>query len=156
LPGLLPAGDGQRLCTFTEPRSVEAAQRQLARCYALDLTVQALLLRRDYHRSPPLPFYLYDGRVFVPLKMRLPRVAGDPCYGYLEMSVISRVVPDENGYCQVIFTDGTSLPVYNQINTARLAVYLGIEIQKDIFSRHYSRQQEVLQAFRILHGYLKS
>ncbi|NLV20481.1 MAG: hypothetical protein GXY49_00600 [Syntrophomonadaceae bacterium] len=149
-------GEDKSLTKFTQPRTVEMTKRQLARCYALDLTAQGILLRREYQRSSPLPFYLYDGRVFIPLKMRMPKVAGDPSYGYLEMSVISRVIPAGNNHCSLILQDGTSLPVYNQINTARLSIYFGIEIKRDIIARRYGQQQEALQALQILHGYLQS
>ena len=149
------AAGEQGLAQFTEARTVEMTKRQLARCFALDLTAQGVLLRQEYQRSSPLPFYLYDGRVFVPLKMRLPKVAGDPSYGYLELGVISRVLPEGNGHCHLLLTDGSSLPVYNQINTARLSIYFGIEVKRDIFARYCSQQREVLQALRTLGGYLK-
>ena len=105
---------------------------------------------RFYHRAPPLPFYLHDGRVFVPLKMRLPKVPGDPCYGYLEVGIISRAVPDSHSHCRLILQDGSSLPVYNRINTARLSIYFGLEIQRDLLARRCGRQREVLQALRTL------
>jgi hypothetical protein len=145
-----------RLTTFTEMRTVEMAKRQLARCHALDLAAQAISLRQDYHRAPPLPFYFHDERVFVPLKMRQPKISGDATYGYLEMSIITKVVPDTSGRCNVILSDGSSLPVYTQINTARLAVYFGLEIQRDIFSNHRSKQRQALQALNTLHNYLTS
>jgi len=148
--------EDQHLTEFIEPRTVEMAKRQLARCHALDLTAQGVSLRQDYHRAPPLPFYLHDGRVFVPLKMRLPKVAGDSSYGYLEMSIISRLVPDENSHCRAILTDGGSLPVYTQINTARLAIYFGIEVQRDLLSRRHRKQREALQALHTLQAYLNS
>ncbi len=146
--------DERTLTAFTEPRTVEIVKRKLARCHALDLTAQGISLRKNFHRAPPLPFYLHDGRVFVPFKLRLPRVARDASYGYLEISIISRVVPNENGRCSVILNDGTSLPVYTHINSARLAVYFGIEIQRDILCCRHGQQREALQALRILHTYL--
>lgn len=150
------SGEGKSLTKFTEPHAVETVKRQLARCYALDLTAQGIILRRAYQRSTPLPFYLYDGRVYVPLKMRQPKVTGDATYGYLEMSIISKVVPNTNNRCNVILSDGSSLPVYTQINTARLAVYFGIEVQRDIFSGLRGKQHQALQALRTLHTYLNS
>jgi hypothetical protein len=156
LPDILPVGEGENLTKFTEPRSVETVKRQLARCYALDLTAQGIILRRAYQRSTPLPFYLYDGRVFVPLKLRQPKVAGDSSYGYLEMGIISKTIPDEQGRCRAILADDSSLSIYTQINTARLAVYFGMEVQRDILSRRHRKQREALQALYTLQAYLNS
>lgn len=147
------AAEEEQIYSFTQSRSVESVKRHLARCYAIDLTAQALLIRRDYHRSPPLPFYLYDGRIFIPFKLRLPRIAGDPSYGYIEMGVISRVLPADDGHCRIVFTDGKSLPVFSQITTARLALYFGVEIQKNAFTPEPNPDQEVLQAIRTLRRY---
>ena len=140
--------------SFFEPRSVETVKRHLARCYALDLGAQSLELRRDYQRSAPLPFYLYDGRIFVPFKLRMPRVAGDPSYGYIELGLISRILPDKNSQCRIICTDGSSLPVFSQINTARLALCFGVEIQKNTNHHLPDHTRELRQAFRTLRRYL--
>jgi hypothetical protein len=161
VPSYSHTGDGCRLFCRTagdefyslmESHPVESVKRQLARCYAIDLSAQSLLLRRDYHRSPPLPFYLYDGRIFIPLKLRLPRIAGDSCYGYIELEMISRILPADDGHCRIIFTNGQSLPVFSQISTARLALYFGVEIQKNVFS-DLNPDREILQALRTLRRY---
>ena len=144
----------QNTYSFLESRTVETAKRHLARCYALDLAAQALALHRDYQRSAPLPFYLHDGRIFVPFKLRMPRVAGDPSYGYIELELISRILPDKNSRCRIICTDGSSLPVFSQINTARLALCFGVEIQKNIYHNRPDPARELRQAFRTLRRYL--
>jgi len=163
VPSYSNAGDGcmlicravedENVYSFMESRSVETVKRQLARCYAIDLSAQSLLLRRDYHRSPPLPFYLYDGRIFIPFKLRIPRIVGDTSYGYIEMEMISRVMPTDDGYCRIIFTNGQSLPVFSQISTARLSHYFGVEIQKNAFTPDLNSNREVLQALRTLRRY---
>jgi len=145
-----PASNDENIYSISESRSVETVKRHLARCYALDLAAQARLLQRDYHRSPPLPFYFSDGRIFVPFKLRLARVKRDPSYGYIELGIIAQVVPAESGRCQIIFSNGEALPVFNQIATARLAMYFGLEIQKKAFCSQQEPEQEILQAFRIL------
>ena len=151
------AAADQNFYSFQESRQLEAVKRHLARCFALDLSAQARLLQREYHRSPPLPFYFADGRIFVPLKLRLPRVVGDTSYGYIELGIIDRVMPGENNHCRVLLTDGTSFPVYTQISTARLSVYFGIEIGRDMFVHNpYGQQREVLQALRTLTCYIGS
>lgn len=164
VPSYCDAGDGclvicraagdENIYSFMESRSVESVKRHLARCYALDLGAQALLLRKDYQRSPPLPFYLCDGRIFVPFKLRLPKIAGDPSYGYIELGIIARVLPGESGQCLILLSNGLSLPVFSQITTARLALYFGVEIQKNTFCPQPDPDQEILQAFRTLRRYL--
>lgn len=149
------AADGHTY-SFPEARSVETVKRILARCYALDLTAQARLLQRDYHRSPPLPFYFSDGRIFVPFKLRLARIPGDASYGYIELGLIARIAPEINGKCQLILTNGEVLAVFSQITTARLALYFGLEVQKNHFHSEPDPDQELLQAFHILRRYFIS
>lgn len=142
--------------SFIDYRSVESAKRILARCYALDLAAQARLLQRDYHRSPPLPFYFSDGRIFVPFKLRLPRIAGDASYGFIEMDSVSRIIPGSNGRCQLILSAGEVLPVFSHITTARLALYFGMEIKKNLIQSHPDPDQELVHAFHALRRFLKS
>lgn len=40
-----------------------------------------------------LHFYLTDGRVFVPFKLRESRISGDACYGYIELDQVARLIP---------------------------------------------------------------
>jgi len=152
---IICAADGHNY-SFYEARSVEGVKRILARCYALDLAAQARLLQRDYHRSPPLPFYFSDGRIFVPFKLRLARISGDASYGYIELRMISRINPGVEGKCQLLLADGEVLPVFSQITTARLALYFGLEIQKNYFQPEPDPDQELLKAFRTFRRYLVS
>ncbi|MEN6326011.1 MAG: hypothetical protein ABFD18_07380 [Syntrophomonas sp.] len=139
--------------SFTDTRQVEGIKRLLARNYALDLSAQAAQLQKNYHRSPPLPFHLPDGRIFVPFKLRLARIAGDACYGYIELKIIDHIVPGEKNRCLLLLTNGQTLPVYSQITTARLALYFGLEIQK-ANKRKPDPDQDLMLAFHILRRYL--
>lgn len=167
--GLVPVysdqGDGCRIIcraadgnvySFNDFRSVESAKRILARCYSLDLPAQARLLQRDYHRSPPLPFYLSDGRIFVPFKLRLARITGDASYGFIELDFVSRIIPGSNGRCQLVLSAGETLPVFSHITTARLALYFGMEIKKTLNQPQPDPDQELLQAFHTLRRFLNS
>ena len=142
--------------TFYESRSVEAVKRSLARCYALDLAAQVQLLQRDYHRSPPLPFYFSDGRIFVPFKLRQARVAGDASYGYIELGMVAGIIPGGNGLCQLKLANQDALPVFSQISTARLALYFGMEIQRHHFQPQPDPDRELLEAFQVLRRYFNS
>lgn len=149
------AADGH-IYSFNDYHSVESTKRMLARCYALDLTAQARLLQRDYHRYPPQPFYFSDGRIFVPFKLRMARIAGDASYGFIELDFVSRIIPDSNGKCQLILSAGEVLPVFSHITTARLALYFGMEIKKTFIQPQPDPDQELLQAFHTLRRFLNS
>lgn len=167
--GLVPVytdtGDGCRIIccradssvySYCESHSMEAVKRRLARCYALHLGDQARLLQRAYHRSPPLPFYFPDGRIFVPFKLRLAKIPGDGSYGYLEMKMVKNLMPEGRGQCLIKLLDGESLPVFSQISTARLALYFGMEIQRNYFQPQPDPDRDLLEAFRVLRRYLVS
>lgn len=114
----------------TDRRQVENVKRALARCYAVDLPAQARLLREQYSRGLPLHFYLPDGRVFVPFKLREPRVQGDASYGYVDLDQIQRLVPGQPA--RVLLRSGTCLPVFSNIQTARLSMFFAMEIKSDL------------------------
>ncbi len=167
--GLVPVytdtGDGCRIIccradgsvySYCESHSVESLKRRLARCYALHLGDQARLLQRAYHRSPPLPFYFPDGRIFVPFKLRLVKIPGDGSYGYLEIKLIKNLLPQGRGHCRITLLNGESLPVFSQISTARLALYFGMEIQKANSKHRPDPDKEILHAFRVLRSYFVS
>lgn len=113
-----------------DQRQVENVKRALARCYAVDLPAQARLLREKYSRRLPLHFYLPDGRVFAPFKLRELRVRGDASYGYVNLDQIERLVPGQPP--RVLLRSGTCLPVFSKIETARLSVFFAMEIQADL------------------------
>lgn len=123
-------GDAEQEAAGFEPRQVESVRRALARCYAVDLRAQARLLRSRYARKLPLHFYLPDGRVFTPFKLRPPRICGDAAYGYVDLNRIKRLVPGNR--TEVQLTSGTRLPVYSTIRTARLSYLFALEVKLDL------------------------
>lgn len=148
--------DNNEIVSVSDSRQVEGIKRILARSYAVDLSAQAHLLQRDYHRSPPLPFYLPDGRIFVPFKLRLARILGDAIYGYLALGIIERIIPSEKSKSLIVLTNGTTMPVYSHISTARLALFFGLELEKDQLCPSPDPDQELLQAVRTVRRYLIS
>ena len=122
--------DADQEACDTDQRQVENVKRALARCYAVDLSAQARLLRERYSRGLPLHFYLPDGRVFVPFKLRELRVPGDASYGYVDLDQIERLVPGQPP--RVLLRSGTCLPVCSNIQTARLAMFFAMEIKSDL------------------------
>lgn len=141
--------DGQKLVSsITDPRQVESVKRALARCYALDLQAQACLLREKYHRRILLHFYLNDGRVFVPFKLREGKISGDACYGYIDIDQVARLVPGNAPHVKLM--SGERLPLYSNITTARLAYFMGLEILSDYVGSHEDADLDLVNALAVL------
>jgi hypothetical protein len=127
---------------------VESVKRALARCYAVDLPAQACLLREKYHRRILLHFYLTDGRVFVPFKLRESRISGDACYGYIDIGQVARLVPGNEPY--VNLKNGDRLPLYSNITNARLAYFMDLEIMADCVGPHEDADLDLVNAPAVL------
>lgn len=84
--------EAEKTSSVIDPRQVESVKRALARFYAVDLRAQADILRRTYNHRIILHFYLPDGRVFMPFKLRERRISGDACYGFVDIAHIARLV----------------------------------------------------------------
>jgi hypothetical protein len=141
--------DGQKLISSsTDPRQVESVKRALARCYAVDLSAQADLLRDKYHRRKLLHFYLTDGRVFVPFKLRESRISGDACYGYIDLDQVARLVPGREPHVKL--KSGDRLTLFSNITTARLAYFMGLEILSDCVDPHEDADQDLVNALAVL------
>ena len=133
-----------------DSRQVESVKRALARCYAVDLSAQAGILRKKYHRRILLHFYLPDGRVFVPFKLRESRISGDASYGYIDIDHVARLVPGDEPY--IIMRCGARLPLHSNIMTARLAYFMGLEILSDFVSAPDNSELDLVNALAILRG----
>ncbi|HWP97882.1 MAG TPA: hypothetical protein VN426_13635 [Syntrophomonadaceae bacterium] len=140
--------DSETFTSLEDPRQVESVKRALARCYAVDLQAQACLLREKYHRRILLHFYLPDGRVFVPFKLRESRISGDACYGYIDIDQVARLVPGNESH--VILKIGGRLPLYSNITTARLAYFMGLEILADCVGPHEEADLDLVNALVVL------
>ena len=136
------------VASLEDPRQVESVKRALARCYAVDLQAQARLLREKYHRWILLHFYLPDGRVFVPFKLRESRISGDACYGYIDMDQVARLVPGSESH--VMLKNGERLPLYSNITTARLAYFMGLEILADFVGPQENADLDLANALTVL------
>ena len=75
--------------------------------------------RRQYsqllHQRNLLPWPADVWRMFAPLKLRLPKVAGDAAYGYVAAEEVAHVVPaapKQPAKVRIILHSGYELPVY--------------------------------------------
>jgi hypothetical protein len=107
----------------------------------VDIKAQTRKIARDFKRCSHLPFFLHkparkDGsRVFVPFKMRRPRIPRDRVYGYADLNYTDRLH----------LTTGAAVKLYCSISTARTCLALGNEI-----ASCYLRPHPIVQAARLL------
>ncbi len=134
-------------------RVLNSVVKALTTSYAVDLKAQRRNLREKLGRKGVLPFYLGEGRVFVPLKMRRALTDGDSVYGYIDMSYMGQpqagtgrecLIPLANGLeLQVLSAQSTILGIQNtgQAALSALQPYKG---DGD------AREEQVVEAARIL------
>lgn len=88
VPEYSHAGDSTTIITtdgtiLSAPVRVSTVLRRLARAQATDLPALKRLSSRATGRSILAPLPLSAGLVLVPLKVRKPKIKGDPCTGYV-------------------------------------------------------------------------
>jgi hypothetical protein len=130
-------------------RNISSVRQSLARSYHLDLSAQSRELEQKFNRRYLLPFYLPDGRVFVPLKMRRPQVIGDATYGYVDVACI-KSVHKVNGQTMLKLTGGEEVPLCSTSLSAYSSISLGKDTLEYLTSRDHDEQEQVLDALGIL------
>jgi hypothetical protein len=138
-----------------DKRSVDSIRLALAREYAVDLKAQARKIARDFKRCSPLPFFLPEparkdgGRVFVPFKMRRPRITRDRVYGYADLTYIDRLEPDQRN-CRLHLTTGAVVELLCSATTARANLALGNDIASCYLRSAPAEDDQIVQAARLL------
>ncbi len=145
-------GEPEQECYGDDPRQVESIKRALARCYAVDLSAQASLLRSRFGRQLILHFYLPDSRVFVPFKLRKRRIKGDAAYGYVDLDRIDRFDPGDPP--NLVLKSGTVVPLCSNIKTARLAYLLAMEIRAELIHPPDNFDHDLVNALSVLRALL--
>ena len=140
--------DGQ-LKAACDRRTIISARLSLARVVNLDLSTQIRMLEKRFNRKNALPFYLPDGRVFVPLKMRKPLIVGDNTYGYTDLEFI-KSVRNSNGQVKLNLTTGDEIPLYSSATAAYNSINVGKDIFEYIANRDNDEQEKIMDALGIL------
>lgn len=140
---------GEKMERTMDRRNIASVRMSLARSYNLDLSAQSRELEQRLNRRYLLPFYLPDGRVFVPLKMRRPQVIGDNTYGYVDVTYI-KYVRKVNGQTMLKLTAGEDLPLSCNSTAAYSSISLGKDTLEYLNSRVQDEQEKVLDALGIL------
>lgn len=140
---------GEQMDKAMDRRNIFSVRQSLVRSYNLDLSAQSKELEQKFNRRYLLPFYLPDGRVFVPLKMRRPQVIGDNTYGYVDLTYI-KYVRKVNGQTMLKLTVGEEI----RLCSTSAATYSSISLAKDtleyLTSRVHNEQEQILGALGIL------
>lgn len=140
-------------------RSIDHVRASLARKRAVDLEAQGQILSDFLNRRPPLPFMLPEpnkpkgGRIFVPLKMRKPRIARDRAYGYVDLDYINRLEA-ANNYAILHLVNGQAFELFTSLTAARAGVSLGREAAAYFLSSEPSEDEQIIQVVRRLLGRL--
>ena len=132
-----------------DPHTIHSVRCALAKSYAVNLLAQGQIIKRTFHRSFPVPFYLPDGRVFVPLKMRPQYIPGDSSYGYVNVQAV-KLLHEKDGHTYLHLINGQHIPLFTSINTARAILYLGHEFKQTYYQHEENEETVVLDAVRIL------
>ena len=130
-------------------RNIISVRQAFARCFALDLSAQAKDLQQKLNRKFPLPFYLPDSRVFIPLKMRKPLIIKDSTYGYVNISYI-KSVRKINHEVVLTLTTNDKIPLYNTSSAAYNIINLGKGITDLVNNQMQNEQERILDALGIL------
>lgn len=141
--------DDDQLKRAYDQRNLLTVRQSLARSYNLDLSAQSRDLKKVLNRKFPIPFYLPDGRVFVPLKMRRPLIAGDSTYGYVDITYI-KSVRKINKEVILTLTSEDQITLYSSSAASYSIINLGKEIVEYINDHMDNEQDRILDAIGIL------
>lgn len=99
-------------------RRVETLVTALCRCYGFDLLAQRQIIRNCSQRKTVLPFYLPNGRVFIPLKMRKAISSNDHVHGYVDLKYLGIFSQNDCKQCSVPLANGLELEILSSKKTA--------------------------------------
>lgn len=124
-------------------RILASVLKALASSYAVDLKAQRCILRAKVSRKGMLPFYIGDGRVFIPLKFRQARAGKDAVYGYIDLAYLDKPQKADDRGCVIALSNGMQLQVMSPPATVHGARYYGMAVL-DLLQP--SRQEDALEA----------
>ena len=125
-----PSGDTTLLIsrtgeTCTQEKSLSSVLRRLLRQKAIDLPSLRLRTAIPGRRPVLQPLPLSPGLLLCPLKLRLPKIPGDNCTGYVNVHAVEKISSlNEAPYrSQIHFSCGRRLPVIWTSNTVNRHLY---------------------------------
>ena len=135
-----------------DQRILNSVMRALAASYAVDLKAQRHILQAKISRKGMLPFYLGDGRVFIPLKMRHALTEKDAVYGYIDLAYMGEPQQGVGRGCLIELCNGLQLQVMSPPVTVHGARYFGLAALDLLqpFKDEAALEAMVMQTIRII------
>ena len=100
-----------------DKRGLKSVIKSLVKAYAIDLKSQRQDLELRLKRKGPLPFYLNQERIFIPLKMRRAVTDNDRVNGYIDVRHL-KIEGRKDGSCTALISTGQVIEVFNNIDSA--------------------------------------
>lgn len=141
IAALLPqyTGSGDSTVIFTNDGQMHTAElrlrsviNRLARNKAIDLRALKNNCARSTQRSILQPIAMSAELLLFPIKVRTPRIPGDPCFGYINYYVVEKVaaLSGKPGWSAITLTSGQAIQslwsvetVLRYLQLSRLAAY---------------------------------
>jgi len=107
-------------------RVIHSVIRVLMASYAVDLKAQRQILKQRTGRKAVLPFYLGDGRVFVPVKMRQAVTEKDAVYGYVDLAYMKEPQKGNGRECVMELSNGMQLLILSAPAAIHNSLHAGL------------------------------
>lgn len=132
-------------------RVLNSVVKVLAASYAVDLKAQRQILQEKLSRKGVLPFYLGNGRVLIPLKMRQAVTENDAVYGYVDMAYMGEPQVGVGKECLIKLSNGLQLQVLSSQSTVHGALHSGKAVLAvfEPYKGGDDQQEQVMEAGRM-------
>ncbi|ABO50264.1 hypothetical protein Dred_1739 [Desulforamulus reducens MI-1] len=145
-PTYLPQGDGTIIMytngdQYTDSRNIRSIRRALCRYYALDYS--ALRSKWRNHCNIGLaPLLLAPGYVLIPVKTRIARCKGDPCYAFVNLHYIDSVLAcgEQITGSTILFKNGARLGCHNGLKNIKNKMLAAKAIERIYCDSRYTNQ----------------
>lgn len=134
-----------------DSRGMHAVLASLARTYAIDLAAQRSQLELRLHRQGVMPFYLREGRVFVPLKMRKAVAERDAVYGYVDVRCMGEVEEHGKRSCVLLLQDGRQIEILSNRSTVEQSRVMGRRLLEMLQGEKHTDPEEALMIGAAVH-----
>lgn len=154
-PVYLPQGDGTIISYIdgsqhTDKRNIRSIRRALCKHFALDYSALRNKFRGHCDIGLP-PLMLKPGYVLLPIKTRIARCKGDPCYAYINLYYVASVVEqtEPGGRSTINFNNGTSMSCHNTVKTIKNKIMLAKSVDEKSQAAGHKDQaiEEILDLF---------
>lgn len=154
-PMYMPEGDGTEIADglgscYRDKRNIRSIRKVVCRHFALDYS--ALRKRfREQGGTGLAPMMLAPGYTLVAVKTRVARCPGDPCYGFVNLHLITSVeeLVQTTDKSKIIFQNGLSLGSTSEVQTIKHAMLVAksMEIKYRPIEQRDSTITELFQRF---------